>query len=67
MRTTEATTRGTLHPRHAIRVISINDRNPAYINVGDTYNDLGAMITGSQSASKELSPGLLVIPSPVLD
>jgi hypothetical protein len=37
-----ATTRNTL----TTPFISINDRNPAYINVGDTYNDLGAMITG---------------------
>jgi hypothetical protein len=30
-------------------IIEINGENPAHIHVGDTYNDLGATITGPQA------------------
>ncbi|MBI4276372.1 tail fiber domain-containing protein, partial [Candidatus Uhrbacteria bacterium] len=38
----------------ATPIISINGNNPATINVGDTYGDLGALITGPTEADKNL-------------
>jgi hypothetical protein len=35
-------------------IIDINGDNPAYITVGDTYSDLGAVITGPTDADKNL-------------
>jgi hypothetical protein len=36
-------------PRSPTPIIQINGDNPARINVGDTYQDLGATITGPQA------------------
>jgi spore maturation protein SpmA len=35
-------------------VISINGANPAHINIGDSYSDLGATITGPTQADTNL-------------
>ena len=43
-----------------VPIISINGNNPANINVGDVYNDLGAVITGPTDSDKNLGIHLFV-------
>jgi hypothetical protein len=51
---TQSSTASTMPATSSSPVISVNGNNPAHINVGDSYSDLGARIIGPTEADTNL-------------